>query len=102
MTGVDWERILIEHLHWADKKGLDTKRKVITQNAELKILENIAPTEDWVKETPDLENHINGKVSLSKVKKDVEHYRDGKHPEDDYYAESEAKKLVKDSEEAED
>jgi hypothetical protein len=36
------------------------------------------------------------------VKKDVEHYRDGKHPEDDYYTESEAKKLVKDSEEAED
>lgn len=78
MPGWDWEkfvdseRVITEHLHWADKKGLGTKRKVITQNAELKILESIVPTEEWLKKTPDLENHINGMAPLSPEWKDCE------------------------------
>ena len=100
MIEVDWERATAEALYTADKKGLSTKIKVLTEQADKAILDNITAT--WAKPTTDLENHIDGLAPLSKGKKDAEHYRDGKHPEDDYYVESEADKLVKNSKEAQD
>ena len=55
----------------------------------------------WYRPTSNLEEHPSGRKPLSKDKKDAEHYGDGKLPEDDYYVKSEAKKLVKNSKEAE-
>ena len=66
----DWERAVAERLHWEEKQGVDTKIKVLTREAELDILSKGMNTdEEWNRSTPDLENHIDGKVHVRKDKR---------------------------------
>jgi len=73
MNEIDSERALAEHLHEAEKQGLSAKGKVITEKADLQLLKTMTiPNEDWIKNTPDLENHIDGKTSVSPLWKNCE------------------------------